>query len=623
MFRKKGAKNMPKIKAGSNGANMQKAFAPFVNNFTRRIEATPPSMCAVAFTLNLLQASGCQTCGKCVPCARGIGNLEAMLKGLLNFQAPPNAVDEIRKHALVIKDTADCAIGWHTAQVLLDALDAFADEFEAHATRHQCGEGVGQTLPCETLCPAHVDVPAYIGYIREGDCASAIKTIRKDNPFPTACAYVCEHPCETRCRRQIVDSAINIRGLKKYACNKVSASKVETPAPAQETGKKVAIVGSGPAGMTCAYYCALFGHETHIFEARKQPGGMMRYGIPEYRFPREALNEDIRAILGVGNIFMHLETNVDAAKMQELASEYDAVYVAIGAQAGKTLALEGTSAKGVMSAVDMLGEIGDGNYPNFSGKNVVVVGGGNVAMDCARTSIRAGAKNVTVAYRRRIEDMTALREEIDAAMQEGVEILELQAPHHVEVEGESAVALYTQPQIIGPVKRGRPAPRNAQAPLRKIDADVVLIAVGQAIESAPFEEAGMQADRTYFETDEFLKSKGKFENVFVGGDCQTGPKTVIAAIAAGRMAAANIDAHLGFSHKPPNEPAAPAARQNWRQACGRVNVACREARQRKSDFRAVELEMSDEEAMQEASRCLRCDHFGCATLNGGRERYEL
>ena len=596
-------------------------FATFLDEYERRVEAMPPGMCAVAMQLDLLRAGGCQTCGKCVPCREGIAHIETLLEEVLAFDAEPDVLDEIRAQATVVRDTADCAIGWHAAEVLLAGLSMFKEEFESHVKQGKCREGVAQTVPCETLCPAHVNVPAYIALAGSGDYAGAIGMVRKDNPFPTACAFVCEHPCEKRCRRTLIDAPINIRGIKKFAVDQLAADQVPTPAPAAPTGKKVAIVGGGPSGLTCAYFCALMGHEVHVLEMRKQLGGMMRYGIPAYRFPRERLDEDIRAIVSAGNVTVLTECRIDAEGMRRLSEEYDAVYVAIGAQGGKTLKLDGADAEGVMSAVDLLTKIGDDDYPDFTGKNVVVVGGGNVAMDCARTSVRAGAASVTVAYRRRLEDMTALRAEIDSAMQEGVEMMTLQAPDHIEVENGQAVALYTQPQFIGPVKRGRPAPQKADKPLVRVPADVVLIAVGQDIESAPFEEAGMQADRTYFEADDGLKSVGSLDNVFVGGDCQVGPKTVIIAIGAGKVAARNIDDYLGFNHELDCGVEVPPAAANWRQPCGRVNIVERPARERKGDFDAVEVEMSAEEAFQEARRCLRCDHFGCGVLDEGRVQY--
>lgn len=588
----------------------------FVEAFARRVEAMPPGQCPVGMMLGQLQASMAQTCGKCTPCAQGMPKIAALLRDVAEFRATEATVGEIRAKAMLLRDTADCAVGWQAGQMVLEGLDAFADEFASHVEAGTCAPGTRQTVPCVTLCPAHVNVPAYIALAEEGHFAEAVKMIRKDNPFPTACALVCEHPCEERCRRTMVDAPVNIRGIKKYIVDTVAADTVETPAPLPSTGKRVAVVGAGPSGLTCAYFLALMGHEVVVHEARKKLGGMMRYGIPAYRFPRERLDEDIRAILGAGSIEVKTECAVDAAEMAKLAGWYDAVYVAIGAQGGKTLALEGADAEGVMSAVDLLGVIGDGEHPDFTGKKVVVIGGGNVAMDCARTSVRLGAESVTVAYRRRLEDMTALPAEVESAIAEGVEMMCLQAPERIEVDAEGrAAALVCQPQRIGAVKRGRPAPVAADKPELRLEADIVLIAVGQAIESAPFEEYGMEADRTYFVADQYLRAMGQ-EGVFVGGDCQWGPKTVIMAIAAGKTAAANIDHELGFHHELDCGAAVPPARPNDRTAYGRVQVAERPACERKHDFEGVEVPMADEEAAQECCRCLRCDVYGIGALTG-------
>lgn len=589
--------------------------------FQRRVQTTPPGMCPIALQLSFLQACGAQTCGKCVPCRDGIPQLARLLDQVVTCHATTETLIQIRALAQSIRDTSDCAIGYQAGQGVLDGLEEFADEYESHLSQRSCLSDIGQTVPCETGCPAHVNVPSYLALAGKGDYAGCINMVRKDNPFPTACGYVCEHPCEERCRRTIIDAPLNIRGIKKFACDQLPADEVPLPQPNVGTGRRIAVVGAGPSGMTCAYFAALMGHSVTLIEARRQLGGMMRYGIPAYRFPREKLDQDIRAILSLDNIEVHTEETVGTEEMRRLAKEYDAVYVAIGAQQGKTLDLAGADAKGVMSAVDLLTRIGDDDYPDFTGKNVVVIGGGNVAMDCARTAVRAGAKTVTVAYRRRLEDMTALRAEVDSAMQEGVEMMTLQAPDSIEVVDEHCVALITQPQRIGAVKRGRPAPVTADKSQVRIPADIILIAVGQAIESAPFEEAGMQADRTYFVADKQLHAAASAPNVFVGGDCQVGPKTVIMAIAAGKVAARNIDAFLGYDHKLDCGVADPAPDANIREAYGRVNIAERPARERKGDFLATEVEMTVEEAQQECARCLRCDHFGCGAMVGGRIQY--
>lgn len=588
----------------------------FVEAFARRVEAMPPGQCPVGLMLGQLQASAAQTCGKCTPCAQGMPKLEALLREVAQFRATAATLDEVRVAATLLRDTADCAVGWQAGAMVLAGLDAFADEFASHVEVGMCAPGTRQTVPCVTLCPAHVNVPAYIALAEEGRLAEAVKMIRKDNPFPAACALVCEHPCEERCRRTMVDAPVNIRGIKKYIVDTVAADTVETPAPLAPTGKRVAVVGAGPSGLTCAYFLGLMGHSVTVFERRSRLGGMMRYGIPAYRLPRERLDEDIRAVLGAGDIEVRTGCDIQTDKMCSLVDEFDAVYVAVGAQGGKTLPIEGADAAGVMSAVDVLEAIGDEQYPDFTGKNVVVIGGGNVAMDCARTAVRAGAASVTVAYRRRLEDMTALPSEVEAAMMEGVEMRCLQAPARIEANGEGQVtALICQPQRIGAVRGGRPAPVPADKPEVRLAADLVIIAVGQAIECAPFEEFGMQHDRTYLCADACLQAPG-FDTVFVGGDCQWGPKTVIMAIAAGKTAAANIDELLGFHHKLDCGAAVPPAHPNDRTAYGRVQVAERPACERKHDFEGVEVPMTDEEAAQECRRCLRCDAYGIGALTG-------
>ena len=597
-------------------------IASVAKSFQQRIEAIPPGSCPIVVLASHCENCASQTCGKCVPCRDGLPQLAQQLKRIAACQAAPADLEACVELARMIRDTSDCVIGYKAASDVLEGLETFSAELQSHLQKHSCCQDIGQKVPCEALCPAHVDVPAYIALTAAGDYAGAIKMIRKDNPFPTACALVCEHPCEARCRRTMIDAPVNIRGIKKFAVDNLPADKVEVPSRLPDTGRSIAVIGGGPSGLTCAYFAALMGHKVTVFEGRSKLGGMMRYGIPAYRFPRQRLDSDINAILSVGNIDVVYNTNVDAAKTQEIAASYDAVYVAIGAQGGKSLRLDNVDADGVSSAVDLLSRIGDGDWlPDFTGKNVVVIGGGNVAMDCCRTSVRAHAKSVTCVYRRRVEDMTALAAEIESAMQEGVEMMTLQSPAAIEVDQDGhCTALITQPQYISAVKRGRPAPADADKPQQRVEADVILLAVGQAILSAPFEDFGMQADRTYFVADDELHAAG-FDNIFVGGDCQTGPATVIKAIGAGKVAARNIDSYLGFNHTLNIDVEVPAPMPNDRTAYGRVEILERPARERKCDFEGVETQMSLEEARQECGRCLRCDHYGCGSMEGGRCQY--
>ncbi len=588
-----------------------------MKEFTQRIVANPPGVCPVDMQLAFLKVCHAQTCGKCVPCRVGLGKLEELLEDVLDNKATMRTLDLIEKTAENIKNSADCAIGFESARMVLAGLEGFREDYISHVKEHKCIGTFEQPIPCVTLCPANVDIPGYIALAGEGRCADAVKLIRKDNPFPTACALICEHPCEARCRRNMIDDSINIRGMKRYIVDNAPTNTVPVPECAPSTGKKVAIIGGGPSGLTAAYFLQLMGHQTTVFEEKEKLGGMLRYGIPNYRFPRERLQEDIDAILSTG-VEVKLNTVVDTEAMEKIRNEYDAVYIAIGAHTDKKLGLEGENSNNVISAVDMLREIGDDKYPDFTGKRVIVVGGGNVAMDCARTAMRANAKTVSIVYRRRQEDMTALPEEVEGAIAEGIELVTLKAPLRVEAdENGNACALWVQPQIIGPVKAGRPAPRKANKPEERMECDVILVAIGQDIVSKPFEDFGIAANRGRLCADE--TGALNMVGIFAGGDCVSGPATVIKAIGAGKVAAANIDEFLGYHHPITVDVEIPEPLLNDKIPCGRVNLAEKEAWARKRNFEGMEYSMSDEEAVQEASRCLRCDRHGCGVLRGGRQ----
>ena len=586
-------------------------------NMERRIAASPPGLCPVDMALNFLNLCQAQTCGKCVPCRIGLTQLSNMIREVLEGEPELKILDRIEATAQVIVDTADCAIGIDAANLVLMGLKGFRDDYEEHILHHRCLGSLKNPVPCVALCPAGVDIPGYISLVNEGRCADAVRLIRKDNPFPTACAYICEHPCEARCRRNMIDDAINIRGLKRYAVD--HAGDVPQPVCAPPTGKKVAIIGGGPSGLSCAYYLALMGHKVTVFEERAKLGGMLRYGIPSYRFPRHLLDAEIDSILSLG-IEAHTNTTVGTdVWVEELQKDYDCLYIAIGAHQDKKVGIPGEDCKNVMSAVEMLRAIGDDVMPDFTGKQVVVIGGGNVAMDVTRSSIRLGAEKVTCVYRRRIEDMTALPDEVTGAMAEGAEIEALMAPVRIEADEDGcAAALWVQPQIIGETdKSGRPRPNKADLPERRIPADIIVVAIGQGIEIQGFEQAGVPIKRGVFVAG-LSGQVGDMDNLFAGGDCVTGPATAIRAIAAGKVAAANIDVHLGFQHEIEVDVDIPSPRLNNRGPHGRINTTEREACERRCDFEDIECGLTEEGARTEASRCLRCDHFGYGIFRGGR-----
>ena len=583
----------------------------------RRISASSPGLCPVDMSPNYLRLCHAQTCGKCVPCRVGLSQLEVLIERVLDRTATLETIDLIESTAQVIADSADCAIGYEAAHMVLKGVRGFREDYEEHVLHGRCICGLSHPVPCVSVCPAHVDVPGYVALVREGRYDDAVKLIRKDNPFPSACAYVCEHPCEAHCRRRMVDDAVNICGLKRFAVD--HAQTVKAPPCAQSTGKTVAVIGGGPGGLTAAYYLSLMGHEVTVYEQRPKLGGMLRYGIPDYRLPQDILDRDIEYILSAG---IKVHTGVSIGKdlaMEDIQKSFDAVYIAIGAHNDKKLGLEGEDSTNVISAVALLRGIGEGNVPDFTGKKVCVVGGGNVSMDATRTAKRLGAESVTCVYRRRVEDMTALPEEIEEAMAEGCQILPLQAPARIEADEEGKVAaLWTRPQVIGPYgKDGRPKPNNADAREFRIPCDYVIVAIGQAIVAQPFEAIGVTTNRGAILAD-LTSSVPGVGNVFAGGDAVSGPATVIRAVAGGKVAAANIDAYLGFDHKISCDVEVPPAHFTNTPPCGRVNLKSNCTPDCKGNFSLVVDGMSLEEAQQESSRCLRCDHFGYGSFKGGR-----
>jgi len=583
----------------------------------RRIAASPPGLCPVDMSLSFLQLCHAQTCGKCVPCRIGLGQLTLLINQVLDGEATMETIAIIEKTARSIVNTADCAIGRDAARLVVEGLEGFRDDYEEHVKHNRCLAGLQNPVPCVALCPAGVDIPGYMALVGEGRCADAVRLIRKDNPFPTACAYICEHPCEARCRRNMVDDAINIRGMKRYAVD--HAGVVPQPECAPATGKKVAIIGGGPSGLSCAYYLALMGHGVTVYEEREQLGGMLRYGIPSYRFPREKLDAEIESILSLG---IEVHTGVTVGRdiwLEKLEQEYDCIYIAIGAHQDKKTGIPGENSKNVISAVEMLRAIGDNEMPDFTGKQVVVIGGGNVAMDVTRSSIRLGADKVTCVYRRRQADMTALPDEITGALAEGAELMTLAAPVRIEADEDGAAkALWVQPQIIGEVdKAGRPRPGKAALEEVRIPADVIVVAIGQGVEIQGFDQAGVPIQRGAFVAG--LSGQVRdMDSVFAGGDCVTGPATAIRAIAAGKVAAANIDEHLGFRHEITVDVEIPSPKLNNSPPHGRIDTTEREACERKRDFEDIECGLTQEGACAEAGRCLRCDHFGYGIFRGGR-----
>lgn len=584
----------------------------------RRIESSPPGLCPVDMARAFLELCHAQTCGKCTPCRIGLGQLNQLIRDVLDGNAAMETLEIMEQTALSIMESADCAIGYEAANMVYKGLIGYRDDYVEHIQNGRCTCTYSQPVPCVSLCPAHVDIPGYIALVSEGRYGDAIRLIRKDNPFPTTCGFICEHPCEARCRRNMMDDSVNIRGLKRVAAD--FAGEVDPPERAPSTGKRIAILGGGPGGLSAAYYLQLMGHQAVIYEMLPKLGGMLRYGIPNYRLPKDRLDQDIQAVLKTGVEVRHgLKIGRDIT-IQQLREEYDAVLITIGASTDKKLGLEGEDAEGVLSAVQFLRDVGSSKIMDLTGKEVAVIGGGNVSMDAVRTAKRLGAKKVSIVYRRRTADMTALPDEIEGAVAEGIELQTLKAPASLDIDDRNQIrGIYVTPQMVSSIKNGRAGIRPTGEPDVYIPCDILVIAIGQNIETRHFEEAGIPVERGKIVT----RNTGAFEHmpgVFAGGDCASGPASVIKAIAAAKVVAANIDEYLGFHHQISCDVEIPEANLRDRTPCGRVNLTEREACERVRDFDGVENCMTEQEAKQEASRCLRCDHFGYGIFKGGREK---
>lgn len=586
-------------------------------DLTRRLASGAAGNCPVEQCRAFVEMCLAQSCGKCVPCRIGLKQISDILDRILDGDGKESDTDTLGELASAIRDSADCAIGFEAAATVSKMLKASSADLRAHIAGGKCTAAF-EPVPCKGGCPAHVDIPGYIALAGEGRFKDALRLIRYDNPFPAVCALICEHPCENFCRRTVVDDAVNIRGLKRMIVE--NAGNVAVPACLPATGKKIAVIGGGPSGLTAAYYLQLMGHECTVFEQRDRLGGMTRYGIPRYRLPDSWLDRDIDAVLSTG-VKAHTGVSIGTGEFEKLKKEYDAVYISIGAQGANTLGIKGEDAGNVISAVELLRAMGDGNAPDFTGKRVVIVGGGNVAMDCTRTSVRLGASEVKCVYRRRQADMTALPEEIEGAIAETCEIVTMKSPVKVEKdENGNVAALVVRPQIPGGYDRGRPRPVAADLPMERIECDIIICAIGQAIVSDPFEAAGVPAKRGRFGADNGCRIAGDTV-IYAGGDCLSGPSTVVRAVEAGKTAAANIDEALGFAHvlertvvipEPKAEPVGPT---------GRIVLGERSASERKDDFDIMERPMTAEECTRECARCLRCDCHGMGTVKGARAKW--
>ena len=550
-----------------------------------------------------------ESCGKCTSCREGIERMHEILTDITEGRGREGDIELLEELSEVVRDTSLCALGGTAPNPVLTTIRYFRDEYEAHIKKKYCPAGVCKKLviaPCRNACPAGIDVPRYVRLIGEGRASEALAVIYEKIPFPSICGYVCFHPCETKCRRGEIEEPIAIRALKRFAAEQDGRWRGQIRRIAKPTGKRVAIIGSGPAGLTAGYYLTKLGHAVTVFEALPQPGGMMQTGIPEYRLPKDVLNKEIEQIKSIG---VNIRTNTKVDSIDQLLKDgYDAAFVAIGAHQGVKLGVKGEDSPGVVEGVSLLRSVNLGEKPDL-GNRVAVIGGGNAAIDASRVALRLGAKEVTIVYRRSQREMPASREEVEQALTEGVKIEFLATPSKIARENDVLKMECIRMKLGEADTSGRRRPEPIPGSEFTMELDSIIVAIGQTPENAA--QLGLPVTKIgTFEVDPDTLATPK-EGVFAGGDAVSGPASVIDAIAAGRQAAISIDQYLGGDGMIEEALAPPEGvvtlAEISEEEKPRVEIPLLQLDQRLRGFREVELGYTPAMAIEEAQRCLRCD----------------
>lgn len=557
-----------------------------------------------------------ESCGKCVACRIGTKRMLEILERITRGEGEDGDIELLEELGETIKATAMCGLGQSAPNPVLSAIRFFREEFEEHIRNKHCRAGVCSDLfvsPCENTCPAHVNVPGYLALVASGRIRDAYNLIRQENPFPAVCGRICTRPCESKCRRGMTDDPVAICDVKRFVSD--WAFRNETPYTEDlvlpKNGKKVAVIGAGASGLTCAWYLARIGYEVDVFESQSVAGGVLAFGIPEYRLPKDVLVHEISIIEKAG-VRIHLNTEIGKdMKFKTLRAQYDAVYVTTGALLPQEIGIQGEHLAGVIPGIDFLRDV-NFHHPLILGKTVAVIGGGNTAIDSARTAIRLGAERVLVIYRRNLAAMPAYESEVEEAVHEGVEFMELVSPVRFlggrtgRVEQIECVRMGLGEFDKSGRRKSVPIPESNFF----IPVDSVIPAVSQHAD-LPFikaDEIGLTSWGTFVVNADTLMTT--MDGVFAGGDVARGPDTVIQAIADGKQAAVSIDRHLGGSGI--LNKGAPIAVPDVHDedevvAIKRFPLEMLPVGNRKDSFGEVVLGYHKLTAMAEAMRCLRCD----------------
>ena len=575
--------------------------------------------CVVDVAKYFIDFTNDESCGKCASCREGSAVLLEVLQKICRGEGEEKDLEILEDFSETIKDASMCGLGQTLPNPVLSTLKYFRQEYIEHTKYKRCPALVCKGIissACQHSCPISQDVPSYIGYLAQGKFEEAVKIVLKENPLPLICGRVCDAPCEQKCVAGEWDDPIAIRALKRFLADYDMKHGVEPDQkPKPEREECIAIIGSGPAGLTCAYYLALEGYKVTIFESLPVAGGMLAIGIPEFRLPKDVLEYEINRIKKLG---VEIKTNSTIGKdisLEKLKEDYKAVFIAIGAHKGLKMRIPNEDAEGVLDAVEFLQDYNLGNAVKI-GDKVVVVGGGNSAIDAARVAKRLG-KDTSILYRRTKVEMPAIKSEIEEALLEGIDIQFLAAPVNVlsnngKIEGIECIRM----RLSDMDESGRRRPVPIEGSEFEIDVDTLILAISQKPDVSMLVcENGLKVSSwSTLEVDpETLVTN--VEGIFAGGDVVSGPNTVTAAMSHGKIAAQMIDKYVcGEKLERKYEVTRPAARveamelsEEEVQSLKRPEMPAIPIDQRTASFKEVELGFGEAAAIAEAKRCLRCD----------------
>ena len=579
--------------------------------------------CAVDMARFFMDFCQDESCGKCTPCREGTKRMLQILVNITQGKGKEGDIELLEEMAPIIKDASLCGLGQTAPNPVLSTIRYFRKEYEDHIRNHRCDAAVCTALfksPCQHTCPIEMDIPSYIALIRDNRMEDAYKVLLRTNPFPSVCGRVCDHKCQTKCRRGKMDEPIAIKFLKRFITDNAPRPKIE-PVPVTRK-EKIAVVGAGPAGLTAARDLALRGYKVTVFEELPEPGGMLRWAIPAYRLPRNILANEIADVTALG---VEIKCNIRVGRelsFNKLKKNYDYVYMAPGAHKSQKMGVAGEDTPGVYGGVEFLRDFnahedawvkGD----KTMGSKVAVIGGGNSAIDAARVALRLGA-DITILYRRERKDMPAANEEIIAAEDEGIKIEYLVAPLKIEAKNGKVAGITCERMKLGEFDRsGRKKPVAIPGSAFTLAVDAIVAAIGQApdLTFVP-KDSGISVNKwDSFDLAAGSKSQTTDARFYAGGDAMTGPDTVIGAIAAGHQAARDMDAAIRLAGGEPayEEPPAeekidiPLIIDEESEEAPQGKMPELHGPERKISFVEVELGFSMEDAVKEAARCLRCD----------------